>query len=107
MNAQETINRLIGLRHAVPAIGSALDGPTRFADNVNTNLIDALLVLQTTFQAGAPVLSAYEGGTRVSVVHELMLAAWEGRRPLDEAAEEVAKIKSLAVIGEAMKGPEL
>lgn len=105
MNAQQTIDLLQQLQKNSQMAVVVLEPAVRFADNVNTNLIDGMLVLQASFQHGAPMLTAEDAATRMSVVHELMMSAWEGRRPVDQASEVVAMIKSMAVIGEAMKGP--
>lgn len=105
MNAQETIDRLMSVRKEVSILSAPLDGPTQFVDRVNTLLIDAMLVLESTFIGnGSSIADPMVAGMRVATVHELIRSAWEGREPLEAAREIVADLKAGAVIGNAMKG---
>ncbi|MNL08178.1 hypothetical protein D3C87_1288850 [compost metagenome] len=104
MNAQENIDFLQRIQPQVPHL--MLEGPVRFIDNVNTQLIDAMMVLQASFAHGAPEgITVQQASERMATVHELILCAWEGRKPVEQAAEIVAALKARAIINGAMRGP--
>lgn len=104
MNSQQSINHLQQLQESLPP--GELDGPLRFIDNVNTQLIDAMLVLEATFLNEAPVVNVAAMIDRIAAVHALVQSAWNGSPPIAQAQEVVASIKSSAIIGDAMRGPQ-
>ena len=106
MKIQDVIEVMEGAREFTGlAYSESLKDSIQFVDNVNTQLINAMMLLEATFiEDGTPVDMA-KIWPRVAAIHELVQCAWTGVKPSEKTADVVASIISKAAITDAMKGP--